>query len=335
MIRSKTCLRCGKVFNVVTPSQERNRKFCSHTCAMKQRHEDVRPVGGYRQACLQCGKEFSVACLCRGKKRKFCSNKCCTNSLRGRKVTWIKPKTVIYGKCQECGKDFAYRSPSEARQKKFCSTECVHKSQQSVKVRIICLQCGKEFCKVPALAKAKFCSRKCKGLYRRKTKIEGMRKCVICHEVKQIECFVSGGKQIKGYICKECGRKMNHIRQRTPHGRFIGSRSIAKTRNLEWSIPETEYCKLINQNCHYCGSKLNETGIGLDRKDNKFGYFIENVVPCCRLCNVTRQDNYTYNEMLLLAEAIKKILMNRGYLRCALPSEESVCVPRYASGDMD
>jgi hypothetical protein len=52
---------------------------------------------------------------------------------------------------------------------------------------------------------------------------------------------------------------------------------------------------------------LNKTGTGLDRKDNKKGYSINNVVPCCGRCNSTFMDNYRYEDRLILAETIKKI----------------------------
>ena len=57
--------------------------------------------------------------------------------------------------------------------------------------------------------------------------------------------------------------------------------------------------------CNYCGETNN---IGCDRIDNLKGHTMNNCVPCCQLCNVTRMDNYTVDEMLtIIGPAIKQI----------------------------
>ena len=64
--------------------------------------------------------------------------------------------------------------------------------------------------------------------------------------------------------------------------------------------------------CYYCNLELNETGIGLDRLDNKNGYNIDNVVPCCGPCNYTRGNRFTVKEMLNeLGPAIRRIKQDR------------------------
>lgn len=74
-----------------------------------------------------------------------------------------------------------------------------------------------------------------------------------------------------------------------------------------WEINIDDYTVLLSNNCHYCHGKLNETSVGLDRKDNSKGYTLDNVVPCCAACNTTRSDNYTYEEMVYLSEFIRII----------------------------
>ena len=44
---------------------------------------------------------------------------------------------------------------------------------------------------------------------------------------------------------------------------------------------------------------------------NNRGHEIGNVVPCCYECNVARGNNFSFEEMLLIGKAIKKIKKER------------------------
>jgi hypothetical protein len=70
----------------------------------------------------------------------------------------------------------------------------------------------------------------------------------------------------------------------------------AKERNLVWEISESLFNDLTSRPCFYCGvtpgnkySKKDSNGVfiynGVDRSDSHKGYFLENVVPCCAMCN--------------------------------------------------
>lgn len=83
---------------------------------------------------------------------------------------------------------------------------------------------------------------------------------------------------------------------------YYNYKYAAKRRNIEWSITKIEFRELTKQNCYYCNTspmqKLNYSGYnsayiynGLDRLDNSKGYIIDNVVPCCGLCNWMKKDN--------------------------------------------
>ena len=78
------------------------------------------------------------------------------------------------------------------------------------------------------------------------------------------------------------------VYNRTPKRAFVRIRNNAKSRNLEFSIKFEEFILFDGQPCSYCGNKM--MSIGLDRVDNKKGYTIENVVPCCGLCNWMKKD---------------------------------------------
>jgi hypothetical protein len=75
---------------------------------------------------------------------------------------------------------------------------------------------------------------------------------------------------------------------------FCATRQSARKRHLLFSISLEVFKNLSSLPCHYCGSapsNLSRTAggdwswNGLDRVDSRKGYVIENVVPCCKICN--------------------------------------------------
>jgi hypothetical protein len=74
----------------------------------------------------------------------------------------------------------------------------------------------------------------------------------------------------------------------------------AKIMGFEWDLTEEQFKEITQRDCHYCGIKPN--GIvktiwyngdyiynGIDRIDNNKGYTIDNVVPCCKICNYAKR----------------------------------------------
>ena len=70
----------------------------------------------------------------------------------------------------------------------------------------------------------------------------------------------------------------------------------AKARNLDFKLTRDDFLSIVLQDCHYCGSQPDKeisverlNGIfkynGIDRIDNDKGYTLDNVVPCCKICN--------------------------------------------------
>ena len=62
-------------------------------------------------------------------------------------------------------------------------------------------------------------------------------------------------------------------------------------RGLPFNITREQFESFIFLNCHYCGKEpaLRNRGVipvnGIDRLDTKKGYFMENCVPACSVCN--------------------------------------------------
>lgn len=76
----------------------------------------------------------------------------------------------------------------------------------------------------------------------------------------------------------------------------------AQKRNYVWDLTKEQVKEIILKPCFYCGVKYSNNfgdkhgfngGIkynGLDRIDNSKGYTLENVVPCCKACNISKND---------------------------------------------
>lgn len=217
--------------------------------------------------------------------------------------------------CPICKQEFKVRRPSEIGQRKYCSKQCQVDATKKEKVEIACEVCGKKVLMPPCLASTtKFCSRKCKGIAHRKFADPSIRQCYKCKKILEANdnnFYPTKYKHKLEYRCISCQKERGYIASRSPGGRFIFAKHLAKRRQYEWNIPREDYYKLIEMACHYCGFPINETGVGLDRKDNSKGYTIDNVVTCCKDCNTTRSDHYTYEEMLVLAPVIQMIKLKR------------------------
>ena len=78
-------------------------------------------------------------------------------------------------------------------------------------------------------------------------------------------------------------------------------RKSAKQRGLEFNISLKEAAELFSSACVYCKQIPTNTCIrtklmtytytGIDRLDNNKGYIKNNVVPCCKYCNMAKYTN--------------------------------------------
>lgn len=91
-----------------------------------------------------------------------------------------------------------------------------------------------------------------------------------------------------------------------PKVRFDKAKSnITTKRKKVWDLTFEEYSVIIANKCHYCDCDISqERGSGLDRLDNDKGYTKENVVPCCGVCNNSRNENFTPEEWKIGIQAI-------------------------------
>lgn len=101
----------------------------------------------------------------------------------------------------------------------------------------------------------------------------------------------------------------------------------AKDKNYTLNINFDYFVKLLKSNCFYCGiqpSRLYHKSVyqiyynGIDRVDNNLGYEHSNVVTCCRMCNVAKNNN-TKDEFLNWASRLYK---HQNYLEVLIQKEE-------------
>lgn len=93
--------------------------------------------------------------------------------------------------------------------------------------------------------------------------------------------------------CKDC-RAMT-----AEHKTFTLVKQTAKRRKIKFLITEEEWLNLATKNCYYCDSQPKNCIAsygefkynGLDRIDTTKEYVLENVVPCCRMCNTAKSDH--------------------------------------------
>jgi len=78
-------------------------------------------------------------------------------------------------------------------------------------------------------------------------------------------------------------------------------RTHARTRGYAWNLSSAQAYALFAQDCDYCGAAPSNhirdkggtgsfTYSGIDRVNNARGYEPDNVVPCCKHCNIAKRD---------------------------------------------
>ncbi len=171
---------------------------------------------------------------------------------------------------------------------------------------------------------------------------DSFRRCRICKETKPLDNVYfyneKGRPYGLSYVCKPCEiirgkeKAIKHPRKylrkfltedqrqaRLESNRRYGKKALSMVKQYTYIdkrkgyvcdlTPEFLIEKILEKPCFYCGDTESKTGC--ERLDNSKGHIMSNVVPCCRLCNVTRMDNYSVQEMVLLGTVIEEIRMNR------------------------
>lgn len=135
-------------------------------------------------------------------------------------------------------------------------------------------------------------------------------KCDCGNEISLLGTSLRHGSKHKNISSCGCyAKEMNALAKgQAAFNRLYGSyKKSAKERGLVFELTEEEFKELTQQNCYYCNRKPyrefisgyfkgekrgNGTYIynGIDRVDNTKGYTKDNVVPCCKDCNMMKRD---------------------------------------------
>jgi 5-methylcytosine-specific restriction endonuclease McrA len=160
--------------------------------------------------------------------------------------------------------------------------------------------------------------------------------CGRCKQIKPIEEFGKCRTYTDGlsFYCKACIRAdANRLRQanqeryrrynreyhqrhisgaKTPEGRFHRLKQHAKRKGIPVLLTLETFRRWFNSQkleCHYCGQPLilgngstDVAALNIDRKDNKQGYSLENIVLACRRCNSMKGDWLTAEQTKEIAE---------------------------------
>jgi 5-methylcytosine-specific restriction endonuclease McrA len=89
---------------------------------------------------------------------------------------------------------------------------------------------------------------------------------------------------------KQKKTQSRHERRKDDHSyRWSTFKSQARRRGIPFSITELEHFAIALQQCSYCGGKESTSMFnGIDRVDSNSDYSLQNLVPCCKICNVMK-----------------------------------------------
>lgn len=108
-------------------------------------------------------------------------------------------------------------------------------------------------------------------------------------------CHLTQGRK------KSCGCLVNLETGEASFNHLFGNyKDRAIRKNLEFKLNKEEFKELTKQNCYYCNieprqvlKKIKYKGNyiynGIDRVDNNKGYILDNVIPCCGMCNKAKR----------------------------------------------
>lgn len=107
-----------------------------------------------------------------------------------------------------------------------------------------------------------------------------------------VACGISS--KTSDYFCEPCSKRVvldeSNKYTRTLDEAWYDFRYGAIKRELIITVNYDDFVALAIKPCYYCGVYQSSTCNGVDRIDNNKGYISTNVVPCCTMCNMMKND---------------------------------------------
>lgn len=132
-------------------------------------------------------------------------------------------------------------------------------------------------------------------------------KCISCGNTILYRNSISGLKNKNNKRCKSCRMKAVAIVKNSGNSLINLNRLFkvykrnAIDKNLFFELDKDFFHKITSKNCHYCGIEPKQIMFrkgtkepylynGIDRVNSSKGYILNNVVPCCRICNCAKME---------------------------------------------
>ena len=130
----------------------------------------------------------------------------------------------------------------------------------------------------------------------------------------------------RAIYCVDCNRARALYRTTQSNLRSGFNRTNKGSCTLDIDIDEfSRWRKSQPQQCRYCGIseiQLLQVGMksqiqrpvkvmGVDRQDSSRGYVVDNLVPCCFVCNQVKGDRFTADEMAMIGPGIGDVWRGR------------------------
>ena len=142
-----------------------------------------------------------------------------------------------------------------------------------------------------------------------------MKQCTKCKQVKEKSQFHSSRRNKDGlrYTCLACENEyMKHYLNETGQGRYRRLKENASKDKAPIEITKDDFVKWFNtqeRKCFYCkvdlefvyGRHWQWDGLTIDRLNPNGAYAINNIVFCCRRCNIIKGSWFTQDQMLEIA----------------------------------
>jgi len=146
----------------------------------------------------------------------------------------------------------------------------------------------------------------------------------VCGKISNVIRFHLFSGKSKSCGCFRAELKKNPQISAPANAILSAYKKSAKNNSRVWALSIEQFLRITQKPCFYCGTiysncclhqsnpKLNWYYNGIDRVDNTKGYTEDNIVACCKYCNIAKRD-MSREEFLSWIERVYKHSIARGF----------------------